>query len=146
MPHCSVQHMVACAPEPTLACLSAAGACCWLMTCCCGGMFIWHLPSVTQHRLCCARQTQQWQDLWLCLPGAQTAELVAPVGIPEPLLSMFTPVQLQSSITPSAPPPCCHHSQGWKSWGAASCGVQGERCTCCPGEAFTHRKESNCSV
>lgn len=128
--------------------LSAAGAYCWPMTCCCGEMFIWHLPPVTQHGLCCASQTQQWQDLWLCLPGAQTAELVAPTGIPEPLLSMglLTLSQLHSSVTPSVPPPPATTAKGWKSWGAAGCGVQAERCTCCTGGAFTHHRESNCSM
>lgn len=106
--------------QPRLAC-----QCCWrlllAMTCCCGEMFTWHLPSVTQHRLCCARQTQQWQDPWLCVPGAQTAELVAPIGIPEPLLCMglLTLSQLHSSVAPSAPAPCCHCSQGLEELGGS---------------------------
>lgn len=101
--------------------LSAIGASCWPMTYCYGEMFIWHLPSVMQHRLCCARQTQQWQDLCLCLPGAQTAELVASIGIPEPLLStgLLTLSQLHSRMTTSAPPPCCHHSQGLEELGGS---------------------------
>lgn len=55
--HCSVQHMVVCAPVPTSACFPVLLGLLLAMTCCCGEMLIWHLPSVTQHRLCCARQT-----------------------------------------------------------------------------------------
>lgn len=81
-------------------------------------MFLWHLPSVTQPRLCCARlgqaqspaeaQKQAGPVAWLAwstafgdsaLPAVggwrspdgaepEQAELVAPFSVPEPLLSL----------------------------------------------------------
>ncbi|KAF2987618.1 hypothetical protein EK904_005992 [Melospiza melodia maxima] len=88
VPHCSVQHMVECAPVPTSACFPVLPGLLLAMTCCC---------------------------------GAQTAELLAPIGIPEPLLSMglLTLPQLYSSTTPSAPAPCCHCSQGLEELGGS---------------------------
>lgn len=57
------------------------------------------------------------------MPGAQTAELV----LAEPLLSMglLTLPQLHSSTSPSAPAPCCHHSQGLEELGGSWLGGPG---------------------
>lgn len=136
--------------------LGAAWACSRLVPRCSGGMFLRHLPSVMQPRLCCARLGQAgrthgsasqehslgkaFHDSTLPATGGDGRALAGLSlnrqcwWLPSASLSHSCPWGLLTpcpsytvSITPPAPPPCCHRSQGWKSWGAACCGVSWER-------------------